>query len=185
MSLTKNWRIEQGHSQIQFKVKHLAITYVNGIFKTFEGTITNPEQDFDNAVIKVSIAANSIDTQLSERDKHLKSAYLFDTENYPLITFEGVFKKINENYVVDGNLTLRNVTKPVSLNAKITGAAKGFAGDDRAGFEIDGRINRNDFDLTWNIAANSGGLVIGDEIKLHFDIQLVEDTNIINYKSNN
>lgn len=175
MSSTKNWRIEQGHSQIQFKVKHLSITNVNGIFKTFDGTVTTQNNEFDNAKVKVSIAADSIDTQVLERDKHLKSSYLFDTENYPLITFEGIFRKNGENYILDGNLTLRDVTKPVSLDAQFTGAAQGFAGDQRAGFEINGKISRKHFDLTWNIAANGGGLVIGDEIKLHFDIQLVED----------
>lgn len=175
MSSTKKWRIETGHSQIQFKVKHLAITNVNGIFKTFEGTVTAPEKDFENATVKVSIAADSIDTQLPERDKHLKSEYLFDTEKYPLITFEGIFKKNGESHFLEGNLKLLDVTKPIKLDAEFTGAAKGFAGDERAGFEINGKINRKDFGLSWNIAGQDGGLIIGDEIKLHFDIQLVEE----------
>lgn len=175
MSATKNWRIEQGHSQIQFKVKHLSITNVNGIFKTFNGTVTTHNNAFDNAVVKVSIAADSIDTRLPERDKHLKSSYLFDTENYPLLTFEGVFLKNGEHYTLEGNLTLRDVTRPISLEAQFTGAAQGLHGDQRAGFEINGKISRKAFELTWNIAANGGGLVIGDEIKLHFDIQLVEE----------
>jgi len=175
MSTTTTWKIEPGHSQIQFKVKHLAITNVNGIFKTFEGSVNCPGDGFNNAAVKVSIASNSIDTQLPDRDNHLKSAYLFDTDNYPLITYEGVLEKQSEAYILNGNLTIRDVTRPVKLHAEFTGAGKGFAGDERAGFEASGMISRNDFGLTWNIVANGGGLVIGDEIKLHFDIQLVKN----------
>lgn len=174
MSSTTIWKIETGHSQIQFKVKHLAITNVNGIFKTFEGTVTRTGEDFDKAMIKVSIASESIDTQNPDRDKHLKSDFLFDTDNYPVIIFEGELEKHEEAYVLNGNLTIRDVKRPITLQAKFTGSGKGFAGDERAGFEANGKMSRKDFDLSWNIAGADGGLVIGDEIKLHFDIQLVQ-----------
>lgn len=174
MSSTTTWTIEPGHSQIQFKVKHLSIAHVNGIFKTFKGTISSPEEGFENSVVKVSIAADSIDTQLPDRDKHLKSVYLFDTDQFPLITFEGALKKNSEAYTLDGSLTIRDVTCPIKLDAAFTGLGKGFAGDERAGFEASGKLSRKDYGLSWNIASSDGGWVIGDEIKLHFDIELVK-----------
>lgn len=174
MSSITNWKIESGHSQIQFKVKHLAITNVNGIFKTFEGDVVCADEGFDNAGIKVSICADSIDTKLPDRDNHLKSAYLFDAENYPLIKFEGTLEKSCEAYALTGHLTIRDVTRPLKLNVDFTGYAKGFNGDERAGFEASGKLSRNDFGLNWNIAGQGGNVVIGDEIKFHFDIQLMK-----------
>lgn len=176
MSSTTNWKIETGHSHIQFKVKHLAITHVNGIFKTFSGNVICPhDNDFDNAIIKVLIAVDSIDTQNPIRDNQLKSVDLFDIDKYPQITFEGILKKDGDIYCLSGNITMRNVTRPIKLNTEFTGLAKGFAGDERAGFETNGKINRKDFGLSWNIAGKDGGLVIGDEIKLYFDIQLLKE----------
>jgi len=174
MSSTILWKIEPGHSQIQFKIKHLAITNVNGIFKTFDGTVACAGDTFDKAAVKVSIASDSIDTQLPDRDHHLKSIHLFDTGNYPRITFEGILEKQGDAYALNGHLTLRDVTRPVKLQAEFTGSGKGFAGDERAGFEASGTISRKDFSLSWNIAGQDGGLVIGDEVKLHFDVQLVK-----------
>lgn len=174
MSSTVNWKIEPGHSQIQFKVKHMAITNVNGIFKTFEGTVISVGNEFDKAAVKVSIAADSIDTQLPPRDNHLKSAYLFNTDNYPVIIFEGALEKNGEVYDLNGNLTIRDISRPIKLDADFTGNAKGFAGDERAGFEASGKLSRQDYGLSWNIAGEGGNLVIGDEIKLHFDLQLVK-----------
>jgi polyisoprenoid-binding protein YceI len=174
MSSTALWKLDPGHSHIQFKVKHLSITNVNGIFKTFEGTVDCPDEGFDNAAVKIAIAAYSIDTQLPDRDKHLKSAHLFDTVNYPQIQFDGVLKKTGQAYVLEGSLTIRETTHPIRLETEFTGAGKGFAGDERAGFEARGSLSRKDYGLTWNIAAAGGGLVIGDDIKLQFDIELVK-----------
>lgn len=174
MSSTSIWKIDPGHSQIRFKVKHLSITYVNGIFKTFEGTVACPDEGFDRAAVKVSITADSMDTQLPDRDTHLKSVYLFDTGTYPQIVFEGALKKDGEAYALEGSLTIRDVTRPIKLDTEFTGAGIGFAGDPRAGFEARGKLSRKDYGLSWNIAAVGGGLVIGDEIKLHLDIELVK-----------
>jgi polyisoprenoid-binding protein YceI len=174
MTTNSSWKIDAGHSQVQFKVKHLAITNVNGIFNTFEGTVECVEDDFDQARVKASIVVDSIDTKHPDRDKHLKSLDFFDADKYPFINFNGLLQKDGEDYQLTGDVTIRDVKRPVTLDVELTGAATGRFGDRRAGFEASGKINRKDFGLTWNILAEGGGLVLGDEIKLNFDIQLVK-----------
>ncbi len=174
MTTNSSWKIDAGHSQVQFKVKHLAITNVNGIFNIFEGTVDCPGEDFDQARVKASIAVDSIDTKHPDRDKHLKSPDFFDAEKYPFISFDGLLQKDGEDYQLTGDLTICDVSRPVTLDVEFTGAATGRFGDHRAGFEASGKINRKDFGLTWNILAEGGGLVLGDEVKLNFDIQLLK-----------
>ncbi|HZY35688.1 MAG TPA: YceI family protein [Mucilaginibacter sp.] len=174
MTTNSSWKIDAGHSQVQFKVKHLAITNVNGVFNTFEGTVECVGDDFDQARVKASIAVDSIDTKHPDRDKHLKSPDFFDVANHPFITFDGVLQKEGGDYQLTGDLSIKGVQQPVTLDVEFTGAATGRFGDQRAGFEASGKISRKDFGLTWNILAEGGGLVLGDEIKLNFDIQLLK-----------
>jgi polyisoprenoid-binding protein YceI len=174
MAEKTKWIIDAGHSEVQFKIKHLGITNVNGKFNTFQGEALSINEDFNEAEVHAIIQAASIDTNNAQRDIHLKSPDFFDAEKFPAIKFNGKVIKDEDDYVLAGELTIRDVTRPVELKAEFSGIATGRFGDKRAGFEVTGKINRKDFGLTWNILAEGGGLVVGEDIKLHFDIQLVK-----------
>ena len=170
------WVIDPMHSEVQFKVKHLVISTVSGFFKSFEGELITDGDDFENAEIDFSLDINSIDTNQSQRDEHLKSAEFFDAEKYPKISFKStsLTKTDDEEYELAGDLTIKDVTKPVKLNAEFGGSAADFYGNTKAGFEISGKINRKDFGLTWSATTEAGGVVVGDEIKLAINIQLIK-----------
>jgi len=168
MAKTTKWIIDPAHSDIQFKVKHLGMFTVTGTFKKFEGEAISENENFNDAVISFTIHTNSIDTNHPDRDAHLRSDDFFSIEKYPHITFKGTFN----NDALSGNLTINDVTRPVTLDAELTGIGKGRFGETRAGFEVDGKINRKDFGLVWNLLMEAGGVVVGEEIKLHFNIQL-------------
>ena len=174
-AIKTKWNIDPRHSEVQFKVKHLAISNVSGTFKIFKGDVISNCDDFNNAQINLAIDANSIDTNNPDRDNHLKSPDFFNTSTFPELLFTGQLQKENEAYALTGDLTIVGVTKSVKLAAELTGTGTGRFGDTRTGFEITGKINRKDFGLTWNILADGGGLVVGDEIKLHFDIQVIKE----------
>ena len=167
------WAIDPGHTQVQFRIKHLGIANVNGTFDSFRGTLQTDNDTFDHSNVHFEIDAASINTKLEARDQHLKSAFLFNTEQYPTITFEGMLEKKDHDYQLTGELTICTVTRHIVLDASFTGSQKGPRGDTRAGFEVDGKINRKDFGLTWNILTEAGGIVVGDEVKLRFDIELI------------
>ena len=170
------WSIDPMHSEIHFKIKHLLISTVTGSFKSFHGGVTAEEEDFENAEIDFTIDVNSIHTGQEMRDTHLKSAEFFDTENHPQIKFQSEsFKKTKgDHYRLSGNLTMRGVTKPVILDAEFGGIAKDHSGNIKAGFEVTGIINRKEFGLTYNSFTETGGLALGEDIKLSANIQLTE-----------
>jgi polyisoprenoid-binding protein YceI len=168
-----NWIIDASHSQVQFKVKHLAVANVTGIFKVFGGEVESFSEDFSGAKVNVTIDVDSIDTNNSERDNHLKSELFFDGSVFPVITFRGMLQKEIEDYILGGELTIHGVTQTIKLSAELTGIGKGRFGDERAGFEISGKINRKDYGLTWSMVTEAGSLIVGEEIKLHFDIELI------------
>lgn len=170
---TQKWTIDTQHSEVQFKVKHLAISNVSGIFKTFNGQVCNENNDFNNAKIYFELDTNSIDTNNTERDKDLKSDLFLNAEKFPKITFDGKLIKNNDAYQLNGNLTILETTKPVSLNAELTGIGTGRYNDTRAGFEIEGKINRKDFGLMFSLLTEAGSLVVGEYVKLHFDIEII------------
>lgn len=171
---TSTWVIDPMHSEVQFKVKHLAISTIAGTFKIFNGEVISPGEDFDNAEISLVIDANSIYTNQEIRDEHLKGAEFFDTAQFPQISFNGLLQKKADDYELTGDLTIRQTTRHVVLQTSFTGTGKGRNGDTRAGFEVNGKINRKDYGLTWTMLTETGGLMIGEDIKLHFDIQLVK-----------
>jgi polyisoprenoid-binding protein YceI len=175
MTKQAKWTIDPGHSVVQFKARHLAISNVTGTFKTFQGAIQCANEDFSDAEVQVTLDVDSIDTNNDNRDNHLRSAEFFDAQQYPHIQFNGSLKITGDNYSLPGQLTLRGITLPVTLEVEFTGAGKGRFGDNRAAFEVNGKINRKDFGLTWNMPTEAGGLILGEEIKLHFDIQLIEN----------
>jgi len=176
MSAKTSWVIDPTHSEIQFKVKHLVISTVTGSFKTFEGTVETDGDDLTTANINFSADIASIDTNQAQRDEHLRSAEFFDAANHPKMTFtsSSLEKTGDDTYKLKGDLTMKGVTKPVVLDAEYGGAMTDFYGQNKAGFEITGKINRKDFGLTWSATTEAGGVVVGDEIKLAINIQLIK-----------
>ena len=168
------WVIDAGHSEVQFKVKHLAISNVAGTFKLFKGDVLSDSEDFNSAKVQCIIDVSSLDTNNDQRDEHLRSDIFFDVQKFPEMIFNGELKKKNDSYELEGDLAIRDVIKPIVMQAEYAGTGKGRFNDTRAGFEVTGKINRKDYGLAWNILTEAGGFVIGEEIKLHFDIQIIK-----------
>lgn len=169
------WAVDPMHSEVQFKVKHLVISTVTGFFRSFEGSVESASEDFDGAKVAFKLDVNSIDTNQADRDGHLKSDDFFNAERYPHITFTyGILKKEGEGYILEGDLTMRDVTKRVTLNAELGGVMIDPYGNTKAGFEVNGKVNRKEFGLNWNGVTEAGGVVVGDEVKLHFNIQVAK-----------
>lgn len=173
---TTYWEIDPAHSEIHFKIKHLVISTVTGAFRIFSGTLENDDpENFENARIAVTIDVYSIDTNETDRDEHLKSAEFFDADQFPEIKFKSsaFTHKNGDHYDLTGNLTLKGITRQVTLEVLFGGEAKDGFGRDRAGFEVNGTIRRRDFGLTYNGITEAGGLVVGDDVKLAANIQFV------------
>lgn len=170
-----NWNVDTVHSTVGFSVRHMMISNVKGTFNEFDGNIKLDPTDLTDASIEFTIDARSVDTRMSDRDDHLRSADFFDVENHPNLTFRATeIKKISEdNYDMTGDFTIRGTTKPVTFDLTFEGMAKDpMSGDEAAGFTGRTKINRKDFGLTWNAALEAGGFVVGDEIKINIEIQL-------------
>ena len=169
------WTIDPTHSEIHFKIKHLVISTVTGSFKSFQGEVDAEKDDFSDAKINATIDVNSIETNQSQRDEHLKSPDFFDAASFPQITFKSnQISKNGEDYTLTGDLTIRGTTKPVSLKVEYGGGAKDMYGQTKAGFDATGKINRQDYGLRWSALTEAGGLVVSDEVKIEMSIQLVK-----------
>lgn len=173
---TTKWAIDPTHSEIGFKVKHMMFTNVSGNFGTYEGTITTEDDDFTKSDISFSADIASVSTNNADRDGHLKSADFFDADNYPKLTFaSSSFTKIDdENYELAGDLSLHGVTKAIKLPVEFSGLMKDPWGNTKVGLNISGKINRKDWGLNWNSALETGGVLVGEEVKLHIELQLVK-----------
>lgn len=170
------WNIDPTHSEIQFKVKHLVISTVTGNFKSFNGSLKTEGDSFENATVTFEADIDSITTNNADRDTHLKSDDFFNAEQYPKLKFESTsFKNTGgDAYELTGNLTIRDITKEVSLNVEHGGTVDDPYGQTKAGFEINGSVNRKEFGLKWNAVTEAGSVVVGDEVKLHLNVQVVE-----------
>lgn len=175
MSTTK-WTVDPTHSEIGFKVKHMMFTNVSGKFTKFDASATTQGDHFENASFDFSGEIDSVSTGNADRDGHLLSADFFDAAQFPKITFASTsFDKKNEGeYTLNGNLSLHGVTKPVSLDVEFGGIAKDPWGNTKAGFTITGKINRKDFGLNWNSALETGGVLVGEEVKLAIELQFIK-----------
>ena len=172
---TTKWVIDPTHSEVQFKVKHLVISTVTGSFKTFEGTAETETEDFDGAKISFSADTTSIDTNQAQRDEHLRSGEFFDSEKFPKLSFTGTSVKTGDDaYTLKGELTVKDVTKPFEFKAEYGGNMTDFYGQNKSGFEVTGKINRKEFGLTWSAVTEAGGVVVGDDVKIIANIQLIK-----------
>jgi polyisoprenoid-binding protein YceI len=172
--MATNWNIDPTHSEVQFKVKHLVISTVTGTFKSFSGSLSTENDDFDGAKAKFSLDASSIDTNVSDRDAHLKSPDFFDAANHPNLTFEGTLTKSGDAYKLVGPMTIKDITKEISLDVDFGGTMVDGYGQTKSGFEINGKISRKDFGLTWSMVTEAGGVVVGDEVKLQLNVQVIK-----------
>lgn len=170
------WTIDTAHSEIQFKVKHLMITTVTGYFKKFDLQVETATDDFSTASkIEFSADINSIDTNNQQRDTHLKSADFFNAEEHGQLHFVGTNYEANgDEAKLHGDLTIRGITKPITLNVEFGGMVVDPYGQTKAGFTVAGKISRKEFGLTWNAVTEAGSVVVGDEVKIHAEVQLVK-----------
>jgi polyisoprenoid-binding protein YceI len=173
------WSIDLSHSKIGFKVKHLMISNVLGNFREFEGHVTTNGNDFSTASISLSLNSSSVDTEIADRDTHLKSADFFDAGNFPKITFVSVsLKDQGDNmFELNGALDIKGVKKQVVLSVELGGLMTDPWGNVKAGFSITGKINRKDWGLNWNAALEAGGVLVSDEVKIICDVELVKSAN--------
>ncbi|MYL42448.1 YceI family protein [Virgibacillus salexigens] len=168
------WNVDTIHSEIGFSVKHMMISKAKGSFNDFNAVIEANLDDLTDSKVEVTIDVNSIDTRNKDRDDHLLSADFFDAENHPNITFaaSSITKKSSTIYDITGDLTIRGTTKPVTLDVVVEGQSKDpMSGNMVAGFSGETTINRKDFGLTWNAAVETGGVLVGEEVKIHFEIE--------------
>jgi polyisoprenoid-binding protein YceI len=165
------YTIDPSHSRVGFSARHAMVTKVRGSFNEYSGSATVAD---GKASIAIEISAASIDTRSADRDGHLQSPDFFDVANFPKITFKSTsVKDGGAGIVVDGELTIKDVTRPLSIEFEYTGTAKDPFGNDRFGFEGQAEINRKDFGLTWNAALETGGLLVSENIKLEFEISTI------------
>ena len=174
---TKTWALDPTHSEVQFKIKHLMITNVTGSFNIFTVSAQTEDEDFKKAKVNFTADVNSISTNNEQRDTHLKGADFFDAEKFPAIKFEATKSEnvdSDGSYDLYGDLTIRDVTKTVKLSVEFGGVVKDPWGNTKAGFTINGKINRKDFGLTWNAVTEAGGVMVSEEVRLSAEIQLIE-----------
>jgi polyisoprenoid-binding protein YceI len=173
------WHIDAAHSEIQFSVRHMMISTVRGRFEQFTGTVEGDEQNPAASNIDVQIDVGSIVTGDAKRDGHLRSPDFFDAENYPYMTFKSTrVEQIGaERGRLYGDLTIRDVTRPVVLDFEYAGQAKSPWGTTSAGFSAQTKINRKDWGLNWNVALETGGWLVSDEIKINIELELVKQVD--------
>ncbi len=172
-SAQTNWKVDKGHSNIQFNVTHNVIAEVNGAFKEFEGTIVSKSDDFNGTDVEFIIKTASISTGIENRDNHLKGDDFFNAEKFPEIKFKGVLVKEGGKYQLKGDFTMRDVTKPVTFDVTYGGQVDTGRGV-RAGFKVNGKINRLDYGLKWSNKLASGELVVADIVEIICRIELIK-----------
>ena len=172
---TRTWTIDPSHSNIEFKIRHMVITNVSGHFKQFESSAITTGDDFATAKIRFTAQIASIETGMADRNGHLMSDDFFNAEKFPELVFEGTgMEKISdEEFILHGNLTIRDVSKPIHLKVMYGGMLKDFYGNHRAGFEIKGSIKRKDFGLQWDAFTEAGGAVVSNEVRIECNVQFI------------
>jgi polyisoprenoid-binding protein YceI len=170
------WKIDPAHSEIQFKVKHLMITTVTGYFRTFDLEVETQTEDFHSATrIEFTADIDSIDTNNADRDAHLKSADFFSGEEYRQLKFVGKkYEGSGNEAKLTGDLTIRGVTKPISLNVEFGGIVVDPYGQTKAGFTVSGKLSRKEYGLVWNAVTEAGQIVVSDDIRIHAEVQLIK-----------
>jgi polyisoprenoid-binding protein YceI len=169
------WKLDPAHSQIEFAVRHMMVTTVRGQFHKFAVALDFDEAHPELSTVEAHIDASSIDTGMDARDTHLRSADFFDAAVYPELTFQSTgIKRSHDGYKIAGDLTIHGKTKPVTLDAEIGGVVPNMQGGRRAGFSATTKISRKEWGLTWNGVLESGGVLVGDDIKIEMDLAVLQ-----------
>lgn len=170
------WNLDPGHSEIGFKVRHMMITNVSGSFEKFDAKVETEDEDFTTADVEFTAEVGSITTHNTDRDNHLRSDDFFAAEKFPELKFKStrIEKKGDDEYVLHGDLTIRDVTKPVKFDVEFGGIGKDPWGNQKAGFTVTGKIRRTDFNLNWNAALETGGVLVGEDVKILAEVQFVK-----------
>ena len=176
---TTTWQIDPTHSSVEFAVKHMMFTIVRGRFKEVKGTIEVDEQHPDRSAVTVEIDAGSIDTGVADRDGHLRSADFLDVENHPVLTFRsksvsGAMKKEGDSFELIGDLTIRGVSREVTLHAVYEGTGKDPWGGTRSGFRAGTKIDRREWGLQWNQTLETGGILVSNDLRIEIELQAVK-----------
>jgi polyisoprenoid-binding protein YceI len=173
---TNDWNIDAVHSGINFSIRHMVVSKVRGRFAKYAGTINIDDGDLTRSVIDATIDASSIDTGTAQRDAHLRSADFFDAERFPELKFRSkrIERTADDRYRVIGDLTIRDVTREVSLDVEYGGQAKDPWGNQRVGFVAKASVDRNDFGLKWNQVLEAGGVLVGDRVDVELEVQAVK-----------
>jgi polyisoprenoid-binding protein YceI len=173
---TTKWALDPTHSILGFKIKHLMISNVSGSFKNFQAEVETSETDFRTAQINLSAEMESITTNNEQRDAHLRNADFFEVEKFPELKFTStkITKTDSDTFDLYGELTLKDIARPVKLHVEFNGVVKDPWGGERAGFVITGKINRSEWGINFNGVLETGGVVLGEEVKIHSEIELVK-----------
>jgi len=171
---TKKWTLDPMHSELQFKVKHLMVSNVTGNFKDFQVEVVSPTGDFTDATVTATVQVASVSTGPADRDKHLVSADFFDAEKYPEMKFvsTGFTRQDDDDFILEGNLTIKDVTRPVKLRAEFGGTVRDPWGNIKSAFSLSGKINRNDWGLSYNAALETGGVLLSEEVRILAEVQM-------------
>lgn len=169
------YKIDASHSEVNFKVKHLVISTVTGHFNSYDATMTADKPDFSDASVNFEADVNSISTKSEQRDAHLKGDDFFSADKYPKITFKSTSVDRNgDKFILHGDLTIRDVTKSISLNVEHGGSVVDPWGNTREGFELTGKINRKDFGLVWHGVTETGSIVVSDDVKFLINVEMIK-----------
>jgi polyisoprenoid-binding protein YceI len=175
MSMTK-WVLDPAHSEFQFKVRHMLISNVSGHFKSFNATAETDGDDISNAKVHFTADVSTISTNNEQRDAHLRSGDFFDAENQPQITFDGQgLTPKGDDYTMTGTLTMRGVSKPITINVEYGGKIVDPWGNNRAGYTVTGKINRKDFGVSFSMVSETGGIMLGEEVSFTANVEFVQE----------
>ncbi|UII24526.1 YceI family protein [Fulvivirga maritima] len=172
VSAQTKWDLDKAHTKIGFSVSHMTISEVEGSFQEFDGGVTSSSDDFDGAEITFTAKTASIDTDVEQRNEHLKSEDFFNVAKYPELTFKGKLKKSGKKYKLTGDFTLLGVTKTVTFDVKYNGTVVDPYGNTKAGFQITGTIDRTEYGMKWNATLDAGGLLVGEEVEITSNVEL-------------
>lgn len=177
---TTKWILDPSHSQIQFKIRHLMVSYVTGSFTQFDASVETTGEDFTTAKVKFTADVKSISTNNEQRDAHLKNNDFFDADNYPHLEFEStrLVKVSDDEFDVYGTLTIRGVRKEIVLHAEYGGIMTDPWGNSRTGFSISGKINRKDFGVSFGLVSETGGVMLGDEVKISANVEFIKEAKL-------
>ena len=169
------WKLDPSHTHVEFSAKHLMISTVKGRIADIEGIIYSDEKNLGNSSVEATLRAVTLDTRTDQRDQHLRSADFLDVEKYPEIRFRSTrIQGDKQSFKLTGDLTIRDVTKPITLDVEFEGQTKDPWGGERVGFSATGKFDRREFGLTWNQALEAGGVVVGNDIKISLEVEAVK-----------